>query len=429
MNLMLSLTDVRKESMVEELKFTTPQAALRAISSKTRTYSPPTEKVSVASALGRVVAEDIKSPYDIPAFTRPWVDGYATKSIWTEAASDQRPVILSLAGKLFPEDYPASCNLRYRETYFAACGAPLPTDADCVVRAEDAEVVGSEVRVMKRARRGDGLSRVGEDLRRGSFTVRRHQTIGPQDIGLLVAVGRREVLVFQKPKLGILSVGNEITDLDHFAANRITNNYAYVISAAATELGAEPTSLGIATDDRDAIAAKLNDGIRRLDAIATIGGCSVGPRDLVPDAIRKLGEVIVHGVKIRPGHVAGAGIIDGKPVFMLPGHISSCTMAFYVFLVPTLARFAGTKPDHLLPSVQAESSTSIEKAPTYTFLRLRLKKSSGSLLAEPVHGGTNILTSLSKANGFALIPPSTAIRRGQKLTVTLFSRLEHARFA
>ena len=339
------------------------------------------------------------------------------------------PVVLSLAGKLFPEDYPTNYELGYREAFFAACGAPLPNGADCVVRAEDARVTGSQVRILREAKRGDGLSHVGEDFSKGSLLVRRQQIIGPQDIGLMVAVGRSEVSVFQKPKLAILSVGNEIVDLDHFAANRIINNYAHVVSAVATELGVQPISLGIAKDDTDDIAAKLSNGIHISDAVVTVGGCSVGPKDLVPAAVRKLGEIVFHGVRIKPGHVAGAGIVNGKPVFMLPGHISSCTMAFYVFVVPTLARLAGTKLSRMLPSIRAESNTNIGKTPTHTFLRLRLRRRSGRLLAEPIHGGTNIMSSLSKANGFALIAPNTAVKKGQEISVTLFSRLEHARFA
>jgi molybdopterin molybdotransferase len=414
---------------VEKLKFRSPQAALRSVRLRMQAFSPPTEKVPVGNAVGRVLAEDIKSTFDIPGFTRPWVDGYATKAKWTEGASAPRPVVLSLVGKLFPEDYPTDHQLGNREAFFAACGSPLPSGADCVIRAEDATVTGSEVHILREAARGDGLSHVGEDIRKGSLLVRKHRIIGPQDIGLIVAVGRSKVVVFQKPKLAILSVGNEIVGLDNFAANRIINNYAYVISAAATELGVQPISLGIARDDTDDIAAKLSNGVRISDAVVTVAGCSVGPRDLVPAAVRKLGEVAFHGVRIKPGHVAGAGVVNGKPVFMLPGHISSCTMAFYVFVVPTLARLAGTKPSQMLPTIRAESNTDVEKASAHTFLRLRLTTRSGRLLAEPIHGGTNIMSSLSKANGFALIPPNRAIRKGQEINVTLFSRLEHARFS
>jgi molybdopterin molybdotransferase len=337
--------------------------------------------------------------------------------------------MLNLAGKLFPEDYPTNHELSRREAFFVACGAPLPKGADCVVRAEDARVAGNQVLVLREAKRGDGLSHVGEDIRNGSLLAKKHHIIRPQDVGLIVGVGRSEVAVFQKPKLAILSVGDEIVDIDHFAANRIINNYAYVVSTAASELGIQPISLGIAKDDTSEIAAKLGDGIQLSDAVVTIGGCSIGPKDLVPNAVRSLGEIIFHGVRIKPGHVAGAGIINGKPVFMLPGHISACTMAFYTFVLPTLAKLAGTKPNQMLPSISADSNTNIQKAPTHRFLRLRLRKISGRLLAEPIHGGANVMSSLSRANGFTLIPPNAAVRKGQKINVTLFSRLEHARFA
>lgn len=386
------------------------------------------EVVRVQGALGRVLAEDIRSTFDIPRFARPWVDGYATKAKWTRGACATDPVTLRLAGRLFPEDYPQSCKLADREAFYATCGAPLPSGADCVIRVQDAGAVGSEVRVLKEAKPGEGLSRTGEDLRRGSLVLKRGQIIRAQDLGLIVALGKREVAVFPKPRLAILSVGDEIVDLDHFDTKRIVNNYAHMISAATSELGATPISLGIAPDDPDRIAAKLVAGVKLADAVATIGGCSVGAKDFVPDAITKLGEVIAHGVKINPGHVAGVGVIRGKPVFMLPGDIASCTMAFYLFVVPTLARLAGTRLSKMLPTITAESSVAISGAATHTFLRLAIKERPGRLLAEPIHGGTNILSSLSRANGFALVPPRTFIRKAQEINVTLFGKHEHASF-
>jgi len=387
-----------------------------------------TEIVRVENALGRVIAEGIESTLDVPCFVRPWVDGYSTKAEWTRRASATRPVTLRLAGRLFPEDYPKSTKLGNGEAFYVACGAPLPDGADCVIKAEDARMVGSRVQILKGAKPGQGLSRAGEDIRRGSLALKKGQVIRAQDLGLILALGKREVSVIRKPKLAILSVGDEIVDLDHFDPHRIVNNYAYVISAAASEAGAIPILLGIAPDDPESIAAKLTEGLHLADAVATIGGCSVGAKDFVPDAIAKLGEVIAHGVRIKPGHVAGVGVAGGKPIFMLPGHISSCMMAFYVFVAPTLARLAGVTPGKMLPSIGAKSSVTIEKATTYTFLRLSLKERSGGLLAEPVHGGTNILSSLSRANGFALVPPRRSIRKGQQISVTLFGRLEHASF-
>jgi len=388
-----------------------------------------TEIVRVENALGRVLAEDIESTLDVPCFVRSWVDGYSTKAQWTRGASDTRPVTLRLAGSLFPEEYPKSTKLGGREAFYVTCGAPLPDGADCVIKAEHARIVGSGVQILKGAKPGQGLSRVGEDIRRGSLALKRGQLIRAQDLGLIAVLGMREVSVMRRPKLAILSVGDELVDLDHFDPHKIVNNYAYVISSAASEAGATPILLGIAPDDPENIAAKLSEGLHLADAVATIGGCSVGAKDFVPDAIAKVGEVIAHGVKIKPGHVAGVGVARGKPIFMLPGHISSCMMAFYVFVVPTLARLTGMTPCKMLPSISAKSSVAIEKATTYTFLRLSLKERSGQLLAEPVHGGTNILSSLSRANGFAIVPPRRSIRRGQQISVTLFGKLEHASFS
>jgi len=412
--------------MRRKLKFITPEAVLRLIKLRIQSRPLMSEAVPVDRALGRVLAGDIRSKFDVPCFVRPWVDGYATRAKWTRGASALHPVTLGLAGSLFPEDYPKILRLVDREAFYVACGAPVPKGADCVVKVEEVKVVGSEVQVLREAKPGQGLSRAGEDIRRGSLVLRRGRVIRAQDIGVMVALGVREVSVVRKPKLAILSVGDEIVSLDHFDPHRIVNNYAHVISAAASEVGASPIMLGVAPDDPESIAAKLGEGLQLADAVATIGGCSVGAKDFVPDAVSKLGEVIAHGVRIKPGHVAGVGVAHGKPIFMLPGHISSCMMAFYIFVIPTLARLAGMRPSKILPTIRAELALAVNRAAIHTFLRLRLKERSGRLVAEPVHGGTNIISSLSKANGFALIPPGTFIRKGQKVNVTLFSKLEHA---
>jgi len=386
----------------------------------------PAERVPVKDALGRILCEDITSAIDIPFFVRPWVDGYATRARWTSGASAAHPVGLRLAGRLFPEDYPTKRRLRDREAYYVACGAPVPKGADCLIKVENTRRSGNEILVLKEVKPGEALSRPGEDVRKGTLVLKRGQIVRAQDLGVLVSLGKREVSVFRKPKLAILSVGDEVVDIRHFNPLKIVNNYAYVIAAATSEVGATPILLGIAPDDPDSIAARIDEGTRLADAVATIGGCSVGEKDFVPDAIRRLGEVVAHGVKIRPGHVAGVGFVRGKPVFMLPGHIASCTMAFYTFVLPTLAKLAGSEQSQLLPTLHADLESAVEKAPVHTFLRLRIRRRAQRLLAEPIHGGTNILSSLSRANGFALLPPSRQIRRGQKIKVTLFGKLEHA---
>jgi len=410
------------------LRFRSPQTILRLIKPRIHLEPKASEAIRVESALGRILAEDVRSTLDVPSFVRPFMDGYATRAAWTRAASSSHPVTLRVAGKSFPEDQPNGNRIGYREAFYLACGAPVPQGADCMVKVEDTRVVGAEVHVLKEGIPGAGLSRPGEDVRRGSRVLRRGDLVRPQDLGVLVALGKREVNVFPRPKLAILSVGDEVVSLDNFAPNRIVNNYAHVISAATSELGASPLLLGIAPDDPDAIAMRLVEGAQVADAVATIGGCSVGAKDFVPDAIAKVGNVIAHGVKIKPGHVAGVGTVRNKPVFMLPGHVASSMMAFYLFVVPTLAIMAGIKPHKILPASYAEVTVPVDEEATHTFLRLRLSERAGRLVAEPIHGGTNILSSLSRANGFALIPPRTSVRKGQTIRVTLFSRLEQTVF-
>ena len=179
-------------------------------------------------------------------------------------------------------------------------------------------------------------------------------------------------------------------------------------------------------DALDQVQTKIADALMDADIVVTIGGTSVGMKDFVPDAIISLGQpgVVVQGVSLRPGAVSGFGIVNGKPVVMLPGHIGSCIAGFYLFMAPLIQVYCGLAGDGLLPCLTAELSEAVDSGPQFRFLLLHLKRSQDKLLAEQVKGGSSALTTIVKSNGYSIIPPHTNLAKGANVEAHLFGKLE-----
>src|SRR5208283_4876346 len=209
---------------------------------------------------------------------------------------------------------------------------------------------------------------------------------------------------------------------------KIANNYALVVAGLSSELGAAANLKGIMPDALDQVRAKIGEALADSDIVVTIGGTSVGMKDFVPDAINNLGEpgVVVQGVLLRPGAVSGFGIVKGKPVVMLPGHIGSCIAGFYLFVAPLIRLYCGMPADCLLPCLTAELTGPVDSGPQSRFLLLHLKRAEGKLLAEQVEGGSSALTTIVKSNGYSIIPPHTNLAKGTKIDSHLFGKLELA---
>jgi len=408
------------------LKFISPQTALERILESSRIRALPPEDIPILESFGRVLANDIRSPIDIPPYSRTWVDGYAVNSADVSQASSRSPVVLRVKGKLLASGFPTEMTLSSGEAIYVACGAPIPSGADAVVKVEHTQLLDNNIKILNSINPSAGVAFVGEDLKKGNLILRRGQILRSQDVGLLAALAMKTVKVTKKPVVAILSVGDEITEIDDSYPNKIINNYAMVIYGMALELGATPLLLGVVPDVCQKIKEALQKGLSVADIVTTIGGCSVGLNDVVPDAIEALGPrgIIFHGVSVTPGHVVGAGVISQKPIVMLPGHVTSAAMAFYLFVAPLICLFSGCKVEDMLPSVAAKMADASKSSSLHTFLRVHVRHGNGAYIAEPVHGGTNVLTNLAKANGYVLVPPKKTLRRGDEVEVTLFSRHE-----
>jgi molybdopterin molybdotransferase len=263
-------------------------------------------------------------------------------------------------------------------------------------------------------------------MKKGDLILKKGQVLRPQDIGVLASLGMIAAEVAKKPRIAIISGGDELIKQASKHPDRIVNNYALVVAGLAFELGAEAEMVGIMSDDFEKVTAKIAESIADSDIVVTIGGTSVGVKDFVPDAVNALGDpgVIVQGVSLRPGAVSGFGIVRGKPVIMLPGHIGSCIAGFYLFVAPLIRHYLGYDVDGMLPKLSAELAEDLETGPQFRFQLTHLKKFEGKLLAEQVEGGSSALTTIVKSNGYTIVPPHTRLAKGSRVEVYLFGKLE-----
>ncbi len=386
----------------------------------------PSEMVQLQKALGRVLAQDAISTVNIPNYDKTFIDGYAINSQDTKAASTTKPAAFKVVGKLFPADYPTAFEAAHGEAVYVACGAPIPKGADSTVKVEETRLNGDKIEVIREITSGEGIIPLGDDMKKGDLILKKGQVLRPQDIGVLASLGMIIAEVAKKPKIAIISGGDELIKQASKDPAKIANNYALVVAGLASELGAEAEMVGIMADDFEKVTAKIAEEIADSDIVVTIGGTSVGVKDFVPDAVNALGDpgVVVQGVSLRPGAVSGFGIVCGKPVIMLPGHIGSCIAGFYLFVAPLISHYLGDNGDGVLPKLSAELAEDLETGPQFRFQLTHLKQFEGKLLAEQVEGGSSALTTIVKSNGYTIVPPHTRLAKGSRVEVYLFGKLE-----
>ena len=386
------------------------------------------ETVSVERSIGRVLAEDVTSEVDIPQTDRAIVDGYALRSKDTLEASLKNPVTLRIVGKLYPSSPPTGIDASTGQTIYVTCGAPIPHGADAVVKVENTVLCDGEVEIRCAVKAGENIAPTGEDVKKGSLILGKGKILRPQDIGVLAGIGVGAVKVFKKPRVAIIATGNELFELSKRDPTRIVDNYALIVSGLISELGGVPIRLGISPDDLSEIERKISEAVEKADIIVTIAGCSVGEKDLVPDAVNSFGEpgIIVHGIRVKPGKVTGFGVVEDKPIVMLPGLIASTLAGFYLILAPLIGLYSGL----VLPVISAKTNHDLQadNRPLYRFLPVHMRRVNGTFIAEPIPGGPGSLSRFIKSNGFILVPPNKTLKKGEEVNVTLFSNEEFTHF-
>jgi molybdopterin molybdotransferase len=409
-----------REDWRRVLKLTSVEEAVEKLLKAIR-LEPRVEEVEVVNSLGRVLAEDVVASQDIPPYNCACFEGYAVRSRDTKGATKSDPVKLRVLGKVLPDTKELPV-VREGEAVLLVTGAPMPPGADAIVKVEEVKLEGDHVIVFREVRELENVALRGEDVKAGELMLRTGHMIRPVDVGLLMGLGYSKIKVYAKAKFAILSVGKELYLKSLEKRWPPPNNYAYVIKGLIEELGGSADVLGILPDDVEIVKENILKVIDEYDVVVTMGSCSIGVNDAVPDAVSELGaSTIVHGLALNPGKPAGFAVFKGKPIIMLPGHIVSAVAAFYVLCLPLLAHMTKRPIDKVLPHVYAKLTTDEETLGAHRFLRVMVEEVNGELMARPMHGGANVISTLLKSNYFTVLPPNTVVKKGDKLKFTALS--------
>jgi molybdopterin molybdotransferase len=414
------------------------EEALKVLDGRLVLPSIPSEDISVSAALGRVLARDILSPSDQPEFDRSTMDGYAVRSYDTFGAAESRPALLSVTGDIPMGIMPGQA-IAKGECMKIATGGALPKGADAVVMFEQTQRIdGATIEVVKAVAPEENVSKTGEDMKKGESVFGSGHVIRPQDMAALAGMGITRVSVFAKPRVAIVSTGNEIVPADTVPEpGQIRDSNSYQLEGFIELVGGVAVKKGILPDDYHALRAKLEEAAADCHIVLFTGGSSVGTADFTARVINDLGPpgVLVHGVSLKPGKPLIIGLVNGKtsgpavPVFGLPGHQAAVAICFEQFVRPVLTRFTGAVPDPALGgispyrTVKAKLSRSIASSPgREDHVRVTLEKREDGLWARPVFGASGLISTLVKAVGTVVVPVNTiGIEAGEDVEVRLFS--------
>jgi molybdopterin molybdotransferase len=383
------------------------------------------ELVHTMEALGRVTATPVTAAYPLPPFARSTVDGYAVRAADTYGASQSLPAYLRVIGEV-QMGAATDLNLNSGQAALVHTGGMIPEGGDAVVMVEDTQKArGSEIEVLKPAAVGQNILQVGEDVQAGEAVLEAGIRIRPQEIGGLMALGVTEVSVARRPRIGILSTGDEVVSPESEAGpGQVRDVNSYTLSALVIKAGGEPIRRGIIPDQYEALLEAAQHAHAEDDVVVITAGSSVSTRDLTAEVIQALGKpgVLVHGVSIKPGKPTILAVAKGIPLIGLPGNPVSALTVAGLFVVPVIHKLLGMRESLSIQIVSARMSANVpSESGREDYLPVRLVSKEGELLAEPVYGRSNLIFTLVRADGLVRIPPAaTGLAAGVQVEVRLF---------
>ncbi|SFK78852.1 molybdopterin molybdotransferase [Halogranum rubrum] len=396
--------DLRRAGFKEQTRV----AAARETILEAVTPHDRTDRIPLDRADGRTVAETLTAPNPVPGYDRAAMDGFAVRAEDTFGASDRSPNVLHEgADAVVPG-----------EAVRVHTGSELPEGADAVVMVEQTETVGDDVEVFDGVAEGENVGPIGEDVAEGEALYEPGHRLRPSDLGLLKSVGVTEVTVFDYPTVGVIPTGEELVQSDPRPGEVIETN-GLTVSKFASRWGGVPTYRDVVTDDPEALRAAIQRDLTK-DVVVLTGGSSVGERDYTPEVVDELGEVLVHGVALKPGHPVALGVVEETPVLMLPGYPVACIINAVQFLRPVLKRI-GNLPEEPHPTTDATLTRKITSEPgTRTFVRVRIETDEdGERRATPTRAsGSGVLSSVALADGWVVVPEGReGIAEGETVAV------------
>ena len=373
------------------------------------------ETVPLGEALDRVLAEDVVSTVDVPGFDRSNVDGFAVQAQDTFGSMEETPRTARLNSELLAPGIVPLEEVESGTATAIATGGMLPRGADAVLMVEYSEYVdgteGSRVEIKRPVTPGENVSYAGTDIARGETVLRAGQVLTSREIGVLAAIGIATVRVRKRPRVAILSTGDEIVEPGSpLPLGAIYDSNAAIIGAAVTELGGDPVQLGVVRDDESALTAALTRALEH-DVVLLSGGTSKGAGDLSYRVASRLGDpgIVAHGVALKPGKPICLAVSHGKPVVILPGFPTSAIFTFHEFVAPVIRAFAGLPPERR-ETVTASLPLRVNSERGRTeYLLVGLVESDGKLSAYPMGKGSGSVTTFSGADGFITIDQHTEI--------------------
>ena len=380
------------------------------------------EETALAEAYGRTLAEDVVAGDDIPCYDNSAMDGYAVIAGDLASASKETPVALQLC-----EDVPAGKLPRKEVTRGHATrimtGAPIPRGANAVVMVEVTETHEGKVTFFQSVKEQDNIRLAGEDMKKGEVVLKTGDVVRPQEMGLLASIGRSRIKAFRRPQVAILSTGDEVIECDQpLTTGKVRNSNAYTLTGLVLKYGGLPVRLGIAPDTKAALRERLVAGLQ-YDMIVTTGGVSVGDYDFVKDVLKDLHwDLKFWEVASKPGRPVAFGLLDGRPIFGLPGNPSGTAVAFEQLVRPALLKMQGRRQFTKL-AVRARLETDLKKKPGRTeFVPALVTRRDGEFHAARCGGhGSGVLKPLCLANAFIVFPSETAsLKKGDVVEAQLF---------
>lgn len=373
---------------------------------------PSIETIETQRSLGRVIAEDIYSPHDLPLNHTSLWDGYAVRYEDVKNANENNPIRLRLAKDL---------NQPFEEklAYFILTGQYLPEGTDTVVALEDVIKDVNEIIIKTKIEKYKNVELKGADIKKGNLIIKKGSRIRAIDIGLLLEYKIKEVKVFKKPIVSIIATGSELAE--EFIEGKKFPNYSKIIANMALALGCEVLELGIAEDDIDSIISKVKKGLEISDIVLITGGAAVGPYDLTREAVKRLPNLtfMIKRVKLSPGRVTGFAAVNGKPVVFLPGRLFSLINSFLVFALPIINRLSGIEEErtieaHLTKDVFFEGSA-VENT---KILYLNTYFEKGKVKSEPIYPVGHRFSVLLSSNSYTILPEKMReIKEGEMIKV------------
>ena len=404
---------------MEFLKAVTAKEALEMINSFP--ISLHTEVIPLDESSGRIIAEDIIAHENIPPFSRSLVDGFAVKVKDIHGAKETNPALLiykgeSRIGEETKETLEDGCCI------YISTGAMIPEGADGVVMHEYSRPMGDAVEITRTIHKGENIIFPGEDIRTGSIVLKQGKRLTPFDLGVLAALGIADVWSYKKPKIGLISSGDEIIPVDQKPApGQIRDINHYTILNMLRKTCSDVIFMGITGDNPEDIQGHLH-AARDCHMILVSGGSSKGEKDYMTESIKQLGgKILFHGVNIKPGKPTIFASLWEKPIFGLPGHPVSCIMALTRFVLPLVKRLQGDnnpekKQTKGVLTTNIPSSYGIEE-----YVRVEIDYDNKGCTVTPLFAKSSVISSLSRASGYIIVPEAKeGLERGENVVVYYF---------